>query len=553
MLRIYSVPIFKKITKRAVLFTSAFAIAFSSIGGLALYSNRDTFVNAQDCSDVFSPIPQWVNEKITANKSTYVQVQNEKGVPWQMLAAIHLREFNLSVSNPNNGQGIYQLYSSGTYFPPGAVSQSEFLRQTRLAADFLQKKSQEVPNTSTISARKLKANEDNLNLIKSVFFSYNGRASSYAQQAATYGYDPTSQPFEGSPYVMSKFDCKRKAMGLITTDGSNSLTSTDTRMGAFTFYARLKGDAYWNSLQVGNIAGCAEATGTTVSCVWRLYNPGKKNYVYTTSFDQRNRYIAMGYTYQNTSFYGRNPAASKVSGQIPVYSLFKGDGSTFLTTNQAEYSALRSAQGWADNGIAFYANPAGSNAGFTVHRLYSSTTGAHVWTDSSTERANLIKAGYASEGTAFNAISPVRQESPAPSGQVLVYRFGDMPGNTHFWTTDLSERDRMIKAKYRYEGVAWRAYPTKTSVEVYRLYSPTMRKHLFTTDSNEKNILSKTSSWTYEGIAWYSNPSTAGKPVYRLYSAYNAEHFFTTSSYERDQISKPGGAYRYEGVSWRQP
>ncbi|MFK5242366.1 hypothetical protein ACI3PF_16055 [Lactococcus lactis] len=29
-----------------------------------------------------------------------------------------------------------------------------------------------------------------------------------------------------------------------------------------------------------------------------------------------------------------------------------------------------------------------------------------------------------------------------------------------------------------------------------------MKQHLFTTDSNEKNVLS-TLGWSYEGIAWY--------------------------------------------------
>lgn len=37
-----------------------------------------------------------------------------------------------------------------------------------------------------------------------------------------------------------------------------------------------------------------------------------------------------------------------------------------------------------------------------------------------------------------------------------VYRFGGMPGDTHFWTADAYEKDQMIQAGYRYEDIGWR-------------------------------------------------------------------------------------------------
>ena len=39
------------------------------------------------------------------------------------------------------------------------------------------------------------------------------------------------------------------------------------------------------------------------------------------------------------------------------------------------------------------------------------------------------------------------------------------------------------------------------NISVHRLYHPGIKKHLYTKDENEKNILSK-SGWQYEGIAW---------------------------------------------------
>lgn len=542
----------RHILSKPFLVVLACILLISSVTGIMAFKHAEERAYAASCGDVFDPIPSWLTTRLNENKSVYQQVATETGVPWQVLAAVHYREFNMAVSNPANGQGIYQLYSSGQYFPPGAVDRNGFIHQTRLAANFIQGKAQYVPATSTIKARKLTTNDTDTNLIKSTLFSYNGRASAYAQQAATYGYSSSSQPYEGSPYVMNKFDCERRSMGLITSDGGNSLTGTDTRMGAFTLYARLKGDAYWNGLQIGNVpVGCTAATNTTNACVWRLYNRSYKSYILTTSYNERNSYIAQGYRYDGVSFYGRSTAAKPITRQIPIYRLQNGNNNTFLTRDTNEYNALKAA-GWEDEGIAFYADPVGSNTGYPVYRLYNSSTGNHLWTADTTERANLIKAGNIDEGIAYHAISSLRQETPPISGQKVVYRFSGMPNNGHFWTTDLRERDSMIRAGYKYERVAWNASAGSTTKPVYRLYSTTLKAHLYTTDTNERSILKKSSDWKDEGIAWYSNPAISGSPVYRLYNKSNTRHLFTTDANERKVLIR-SGIFVDEGIAWRQP
>ena len=531
---------------------SVFAF-FSVAGSIVYFQTRQDSVAASDCGSVFNPIASWITSAIDANKNIYQQASNQTGVPWELIAALHYRETSFSTKNPGNGQGIYQLYSTGQYFAPGQTTQEDFLNQTILAANFLQGKAAlNGTGTAVVSPRKLVANETDINLIKNALFSYNGRASSYAQQASTYGYSSKDQPFEGSPYVMSLFDCKRSAMGLITSDGSNSLTAKDTRLGAFTLYARLKGDGYWNGLQVGNIPGCNEATNTRLSCVWRLYNPGSRHYSYTTSYDTRNSLIAQGYLYQDVAFFGTNPSAP-VSGQLPVYLLGNNAGGSFMTVDSNEYQILKGA-GWKDFGIAFYADPAGGNSGYPIYRLYNPTTGTHAWTASATERSSMISNGFGSEGVAFNQVSKAlpTPTTPPPPGQMNVYRFGSMPGNTHFWTTDIYERDDMVRVGYRYEGVAWRSSQNPTSAPVYRLYSSSLKRHLYTTDQNEKNVLSAGSLWAYEGIGWYSNPSSSGAPVYRLYSPRTLHHFFTTDSFERSELVRTG-VFKDEGIGWYQP
>lgn len=204
--------------------------------------------HASDCTDVYTPLSSYVTAGVNNNKEFYTRVMNETGVPWEMLAAIHYRETNFSHSNPSNGQGIFQFVNGeGGPYPAGAVSNNEFVRQLKFMATKIQ--TDYVSRGSTPRERRqLVANEQNVAIVKDTLFSYNGRASAYANQASHFGYNSTTQPYEGSPYVMNRFDCARARMGIITRDYGAGIDSADTRYGAFTVFARLRGDEYRNSL-----------------------------------------------------------------------------------------------------------------------------------------------------------------------------------------------------------------------------------------------------------------------------------------------------------------
>ncbi len=228
----------KKITYFALVLVTVFS---------GLFFINPTPAHAADCSDVFTPLSTSVVNGVNANKTFYQNAMNETGVPWEMLAAIHYRETNFSHSNPSNGQGIFQFVGgAGGPYPTGPVSDDEFYRQLKFMANKLQDDyvwRGSIPR----ERRKLQANETNLTLVKDTLFSYNGRASVYANQAGQYGYSPTLQPYEGSPYVMNRFDCRRARMGIITQD-FGTMDGIDTRYGTFTLFARLRGDGYWLSL-----------------------------------------------------------------------------------------------------------------------------------------------------------------------------------------------------------------------------------------------------------------------------------------------------------------
>lgn len=204
-----------------------------------------------DCSDVYTPISSTIINHVNNTRPFYEMAMNETGVPWEMLAAIHYRETNFSRTNPNNGQGIFQFVNGeGGPYPPGPVSDAEFYRQLKFMADKLQNDYvwRNSPNPASVQIRKLVPNDNDFALIKNTFYSYNGRASVYADQAQYYGYNRSTQPFEGSPYVMNRFDCQRSRMGIITRD-YGSMDGVDTRYGTFTLFIRLKSETLWKDIQ----------------------------------------------------------------------------------------------------------------------------------------------------------------------------------------------------------------------------------------------------------------------------------------------------------------
>lgn len=252
MLQISNLSATKALNK-GILLLIAFVLIVTSVTGLLAYRKHAASVaaSAAACQRVVRPLSQDIANGINRNKADYVAVSNETKVPWELLAAIHYRESGFARSNPDNGGGrsfgIFQFTPPPENYKIGPVSDAEFRRQLTYMANRVQ---DDYVNRSGLpyENRKLIQDEPDAYRVKDLLFSYNGRAAVYAQQAATYGFNSSIAPYEGSPYVMNMFDCQRANMGIITRD-YGTIDGQDTRYGAFTLYARLKGDAYWHSLQ----------------------------------------------------------------------------------------------------------------------------------------------------------------------------------------------------------------------------------------------------------------------------------------------------------------
>lgn len=185
-------------------------------------------------------------EQISLNQPFYVKAANEFDIPWQVIAAIHLREYGLKRENPSNGQGIYQFYNkAGGPYPTGPVSDDEFQRQTDFMAEQL--KNDYFQRTPVVENREVSATSATPAAVKDMFFSYNGRNSGYKDQAAALGFDREAEGYEGSPYVMNKADQQRDpefnttTWGQVKRDRGPIEYPANNDYGAFVQYAALAG------------------------------------------------------------------------------------------------------------------------------------------------------------------------------------------------------------------------------------------------------------------------------------------------------------------------
>ena len=216
-------------------------------------------------------------EAIRQNQSIYEQAATQVDIPWQMIAVIHLRETGLKRYNPGNGQGVYQFVNmQGGPYPAGDIDEAEFLRQTILAAEFIKAKAgSNLPQNQNLTAQ---ASTD---AIKDTFFGYNGRAEVYAQQAASLGFDPNTQPFEGSPYVMNRADAQRDpavnptGWGQIKTDGGGIQYPANNDYGAFVVYASMAGISTVCSAGIGQFVWPVDGTANVSGCFGEIREGGR--------------------------------------------------------------------------------------------------------------------------------------------------------------------------------------------------------------------------------------------------------------------------------------
>lgn len=224
--------------------------------------------------------------------------------------------------------------------------------------------------------------------------------------------------------------------------------------------------------------------------------------------------------------------------QVPGY---PGD-----TTEKKEkmYAMFENIAFLEDNVMYYKVDTESGQSGAPVLNAYNEVVGIHVLGDSQYNGARRVMAD------SLRMIEVARNNRPA-NEEVIVYP-EEKTGNTyrlyhpgirrHLYTQNLDEANVLKGRGWSFEGLKFKTATTGTPV--YRLYHSGTREHIYTTSTNERDVLSKR-GWRYEGVAWYSSGK---KPVYRLYHAGLKIHLYTTDENEKNTLVKR--EWKYEGVSF---
>ena len=180
-------------------------------------------------------------QAIEANRPIYEEAAAKYDFPWQVMAVLHSLETSLQRYNPDNGQGVYQLYSytgGGTnenrFEPAASITEEEFRRQTLIAAEIVSGMVGDLNNPDNV---------------KRLFFEYNGTSEKYIEKALKMGFtEEQARNGEGSVYVMNRYDAQRDPTsssmspywpGRYVGDKDYEEGSTTEVFGAFVKYTAL--------------------------------------------------------------------------------------------------------------------------------------------------------------------------------------------------------------------------------------------------------------------------------------------------------------------------
>jgi hypothetical protein len=195
-------------------------LAASSTPGLGCTSA--TTVVGTSCSTIKDNLQGMTAEqfvaKINANMAAYKQISACANVPWQMMAAIHLRETGLDPNYRGAGlggaEGPWQIDPTGSSW--GTVDPYDFVAAGCAVAKIeLQQKAQSGPVGRPLTADMDPDNHDNEVSIKDAFFAYNGRGGYQINvgKGCTENFDGHSDwNFDCSAYVMNNWDANHIGM-----------------------------------------------------------------------------------------------------------------------------------------------------------------------------------------------------------------------------------------------------------------------------------------------------------------------------------------------------
>lgn len=133
------------------------------------------------------------------------------------------------------------------------------------------------------------------------------------------------------------------------------------------------------------------ATGAKVP-LYRAVSTTNTNHVYTTNAGEQN---AQGFKSEGVSGY---LLSSQGSGTVPLYRLVNAKGDTWLATDANARASAQSA-GYRDEGVIGYVASSQQSGTQPLFQLSSADGASHFYTNSSSERSQVIGQGWKDQGT----------------------------------------------------------------------------------------------------------------------------------------------------------
>ena len=284
------------------------------------------------------------------------------------------------------------------------------------------------------------------------------------------------------------------------------------------------------------------------------------SFIYNTDSSHSGKFLKVWYSATGSAFTGSGNGSSegfgtsltpatnyyfKFYGVVNGQTVYSGVQSFTTTGSKYQLSVYAGTGGTITSGSgALYSGgdtvtlTAAPNSGYSFVGWQSSSGG--VFSNASSLSTTFTMP---SASTTVTAVF----KADASATKVSMYRLYNPNSGEHFYTKDVSERNKLSSLGWKYEGIGWIA-PVISSTPVFRLYNPNAGEHHYTTDTKERNNLVKV-GWKYEGIGWYSDDAKT-VPVYREYNpnAFSCNHNYTTDKKENDWLVSLG--WKAEGIGW---
>lgn len=194
--------------------------------------------------------------------------------------------------------------------------------------------------------------------------------------------------------------------------------------------------------------------------------------------------------------------------------------------------------------------PTPTREGYTFDGWYTSKTGGTQATSSTI--MDLYNRTIYAHWTNNSSPAPSVTPEPSPSEttkKISMYRLYNPNSGEHFYTSNTTEKNKLVSLGWIYEGIGWTA--PSSGAPVYRMYNANGGEHHYTLSASERDSLVKV-GWKYEGIGWYSANSSDSNaiPLHREYNpnTFANNHNYTTSDAEHNWLISLG--WKDEGVAW---